>query len=256
MMRIDRSLFLLSSLPLVAALALTGCKSKQSEDTQNPDEVGAEGGAADGAEGGEAASSSRARGSTATRGAERRTKARKMTAKRPPRGDVEPAETEEDEGPNGLLAQGFVLDGVDALPKDFSELGDPSESFNVPNLDFDEDDAANNFPGSGLAGNYAIRFLGSINIVEEAEYELCLHSDDGSRLLLEDTLLVDNDGIHDEAVETCELVYLAPGEYMLEVDYLQYKGPLMTMHFAWAINGGDKEIVPTDVLFKPVLSGS
>ena len=211
MMRIDRSLFLLSSLPLVAALALTGCKSNQSEDTQNPDEVGAEGGAeGEGAEGGDAAPS-RARGSTATRGAERRTKARKLTAKKPPRGSVEPAGSEEDEGPNGLQVQGFMLEDASALPKDFAALGDPAETFFVPNLDFDEDDAGNGFPGSsGLSSKYALRFQGSINVVEEAEYELCLHSDDGSRLLLEDTMIIDNDGVHDEAVEACELVFLAP----------------------------------------------
>ena len=100
--------------------------------------------------------------------------------------------------------------------------------------------------------DFAIRFSGSINITEEAEYDLCLHSDDGSQLLLENTVVVDNDGVHDAAVETCELVYLAPGEYLLEIRYFQASGPTLTMHFAWAINGGDKVIVPTEVLFKPV----
>ena len=247
------ALSLTSCLALLGSFALTGC-SKKSEDTQNPDDVAAEGG--DGSAEGEgdgdtAGRSSRARGSTATRSGGRKTKARQMTAKRPPRGDLNPP-TEEDTGPYGLLAEGFALDSADAMPKDFAALGDPAESFTVKNLDFDEDDAANGFPGSkGLTENYAIRFSGSINIVEEAEYELCLHSDDGSQMLLEDTLLVDNDGVHDEAVEACELVYLAPGEYMLEVRYLQSTGPLMTMHMAWAINGGDKEIIPGDVLFKP-----
>src|SRR5690606_39671505 len=68
-----------------------------------------------------------------------------------------------------------------------------------PNLDYDEVDAAEGFPGlKNLAQNYALKFSGSINIVEEAEYELCLHSDDGSQLLLEDTVVVDNDGRSEE----------------------------------------------------------
>ncbi|WP_165703832.1 PA14 domain-containing protein [Enhygromyxa salina] len=238
---------------MVSVLALAGCAKKQVDETQNPDAATD----ADGSGDSDSATtgSSRARGSTATRSGGRNTKARKVTAKKPPR--VVPDEgSGEEEGPNGLFAEGFAVAAVSAVP-DFSSLGEPSSSFVVPNLDFDEDDAANGFPGaSELTSNYGIRFSGSINITEEAEYELCLHSDDGSQLLLEDTLLVDNDGVHEEAVEACELLYLAPGEYRLEIRYIQADGPLMTMHFAWAMNGGDKVIVPTEVLFKPDATGA
>ncbi|WP_181233704.1 PA14 domain-containing protein [Enhygromyxa salina] len=234
---------------MVSVLALAGCAKKQVDETQNPDGVTD----ADGSGDSDSASSgtSRARGSTATRSGGRNTKARKVTSKKPPRPIVVPDENGGEEGPNGLLAEGFAVAAVSAVP-DFSTLGEPSSSFVVANLDFDEDDAANGFPGDpSLTSNYALRFSGSINITEEAEYELCLHSDDGSQLLLEDTLLVDNDGVHDGAVETCELLYLAPGEYRLEIRYIQADGPLMTMHFAWSMDGGDKVIVPTEVLFKP-----
>jgi hypothetical protein len=242
------------SLAMVFTLAAaTGCSKNQSDETQNPDEV-AEGDGAGGAAGdeGDAASSqSRARGSTITRSGGRRTKARKVTAKKPPRAVIEEADNS-NEGPNGLVAQAYQLADASGLPEDFASLGDPVESFTVPNLDFDEVDFTNGFPGSaGLKENYALSFTGSINVVEEAEYELCLHSDDGSQLLLEDMLVVDNDGVHDSPVEACELVYLAPGEYMLEVRYFQASGPLLAMHMAWAINGGEKVIVPSEVLFKP-----
>jgi hypothetical protein len=241
------------SLAMVSVLALAGCANKKNDETQNPDAV-TDG---DGSAGSDtAASSSRARGSTATRSGGRNTKARKITSKKPPRPIPAGGEAEGESGPNGLLAEGFSLAAVDAVP-DFSSLGAPAASFVVPNLDFDEGDAADGFPGAAaLTSNYGVRFSGSINVVEEAEYELCLHSDDGSQLLLEDTLLVDNDGIHEAAVETCELVYLPPGEYKLEIRYIQADGPLLTMHFAWAVNGGDKVIVPTEVLFKPETAGS
>ena len=248
------------SLALVSVLALAvGCGNKNKDtQTDNPDQ------AVDGtgdASGGEdsAATSSRARGSTATRGSGRNTSARTVTAKKPPRAPVDPGEGgeggegQEMDGPNGLLAEGFAIDPAMGLPEDMSSLGEPLEAFVVPNLDFDEMDFSAGFPGSNeLKENYAIRFSGSLNVVEEAEYELCLHSDDGSQLLLEGMLVVDNNGVHDGAVESCELLFLPPGEYTLEIDYMQASGPMMTMHFAWSMNGGDKVIVPTDVLFKPV----
>ena len=70
--------------------------------------------------------------------------------------------------------------------------------------------------------------------------------------MLEGMPVIDNGIVHDAAVETCELLYLAPGEYMLDINYMQGVGPLLTMHFAWAFNGGEKVIVPSEVLFKPL----
>jgi hypothetical protein len=235
--------------PFVLALALTGCHKQPAEDTQNPDSVAGDGSTdPDGA----SAHPSKARGSTSTRGGDRNTKARKITAKKPARA---PIVKPEEKGPNGLLATAYSLAG-DSLPDDFSSLGSPLESFEVPNLDVDEIDFTNSFPGAkALKENYALQFTGSINVTTEAEYELCLHSDDGSQLLLEGTLVVDNNGVHDGAVEVCELLYLAPGEYMLDIRYFQGSGPLLTLHFAWAMDGGEKVIVPTEVLFKPSTAG-
>lgn len=242
--------------PMVLVLALAGCSKKPGEDTQNPDSVA---GDADGSDGsgdtdGTSANPSKARGATSTRSGGRNTKARKLTAKKPARKPL-PDPDEGVAGPNGLLATAVSFAG-DSLPEDFSTLGPALESFEVPNLDFDETDFTNGFPGAkALKENYALQFKGSINVVEEAEYELCLHSDDGSQLLLEGMLVVDNNAVHEAAVEVCELVYLAPGEYMLEIRYFQGSGPLLALHMAWAMNGGEKTIVPTDVLFKPATAG-
>jgi hypothetical protein len=238
---------------LAFALALTGCAKKTPEDTQNPDSAAGDG-TSDPSTDGASAKPSKARGSTSTRSGGGHVKARKMTAKKPARAPV-PKPDEGAAGPNGLLANVFSFAG-DSLPEDFSSLGSPAESFSVPNLDFDEVDFTDGFPGvKTLKENYAIQFQGSINVVEEAEYELCLHSDDGSQMLLEGMVLVDNNGVQESPVEACELVYLAPGEYMLEVRYFQASGPLLALHMAWAINGGEKVIVPTEVLFKPSTAG-
>lgn len=252
MTRTYRSLATVSAFTLSGFMLLAGC-AKKTDSTQNPDGSTEDPGSVDGVDGAddEPKTPSRARTSTAPRGADGKVKVRKVSTKKPPRAMPSNVPTD-DTGPNGLLAEAFALESADALPTDFAALGAAKQTFPVPNLDVDEVDAAEGFPGlTALKENYAVKFSGSINIVEEAEYELCLHSDDGSQLLLEGTLVVDNDGVHESAVETCALVYLPAGEYQLDIHYLQAAGPLLTLHFAWAINGGDKVIVPREVLFKP-----
>ena len=99
---------------------------------------------------------------------------------------------------------------------------------------------------------FAIHFRGSLNIVDGAggEYELCLNSDDGSQLYLDQVVIVDNDGVHPPR-ERCELVYMEPGEY--QVDILYFQGPRyeIALQWSWAKDGGTKQIVPAEVLFRP-----
>jgi hypothetical protein len=233
------------SLAMVLALASAGCAKNQSDQTQNPDGSDSGSGSVDGSDGSsEAQGPSRARSSTSARGVDRTTRARKVSAKKPPRGPVDDVPAGDD-GPNGLLAEAFALTSPAALP-DFASLGAPAQSFSLRTVDHD-----GSIPGLKLQDDFALRLSGSINILAEAEYELCLYSDDGSQLYLEDFLVVDNDGLHDEAVEACELVYLEAGEYGIEIRYFQAAGSNTTLFFAWAIDDGEKELVPAEVLFKP-----
>jgi len=238
-----------ASLFAMALLLLPGC-GKKNEETNNPDGGGdvADGSSGDGDTAG---TPSRARGSTATRGGGRSTKARAkpMNAAKPPRkpngGGTEPASL------NGMAIEAWSIESATALP-DFSSLGNATEMAAIDMVNIASKDASEGFPGLTLTQNYAVRLNGSINITAEAEYELCINSDDGSQLLLENTLVVDNDGIKDEASEACALVYLTPGEYQLAIHYFQADGPKLALQFAWAQDGGDKQLVPSEVLFKPV----
>ena len=153
---------------------------------------------------------------------------------------------------NGLVGEVFVPGGqFDTLP-DFSTLGDPTAVIAVEKLDIPTRDFKEGFPGvnGDVVEWFAIRFTGSLNIVDEGEYNLCLNSDDGSRLLLEDQLVVDNDGTHSTR-EKCELVFLPPGEYKLQIDYFQGPRHQIALQFSWAKDGGDKQIVPSEALFRP-----
>ncbi len=272
---------LLVSLGLVAGCATSSANSN----SQNPDagnvqydvaDPGADGAnaGADGAAGDAATSGRQPRGATSTRAVGERTGVKRIQAKAPPRedgggggattqpkkgrlvgvknpnsggGGTTPAPTED---PNGLIGSAWVLPaGTESLP-DFSTLGDPAGTVPVRLLDVK---ARGTFPGLSVTGDVVgMQFLGSLNVVDEGEYTLCLTSQGGSRLLLDEVPIVDNDGLAEAATEKCETVFMAPGEYGLAVDYFYVAQNGIVLQFAWNRDGGaEKQPVPQSVLFKP-----
>lgn len=159
---------------------------------------------------------------------------------------------------HGLLGNVYNIGkSVSELPS-FNDLGEPIAVIAVDTLDVPRRDFKQGFPGVGkdVVEWFGIHFKGSLNIVagQEGEYELCLNSDDGSQLYIDQTPIVDNDGLH-PAKEVCELVYMEPGEYQLDILYFQGPRYEIALQFSWAKDGGEKQIVPAEVLFKPLDRG-
>lgn len=72
--------------------------------------------------------------------------------------------------------------------------------------------------------DFAVRFEGHLRIEREAAYRLYLTSDDGSKLVLNDILLIDNDGVHAPMTKMA-LVRLMPGMHKLVVGMFNAGGP-------------------------------
>lgn len=153
---------------------------------------------------------------------------------------------------HGLLGNVYNIGkSVSEMPA-IDDLGDPISVIAVDTLDVPKRDFKQGFPGVGtdVVEWFAIHFKGSLNILEEGEYEMCLNSDDGSILYLDGNTIVDNDGVH-ASKEVCELVYLYPGEYAADVLYFQGPKFEIALQWSWAKDGGTKGIVPRDNLFRP-----
>jgi hypothetical protein len=67
------------------------------------------------------------------------------------------------------------------------------------------------------SSNFMWVFSGVVVIEIAGDYTFCSTSDDGSRLLVDNTLVVDNDGVH-EARRHCGAKHLAQGEYSVVVE--------------------------------------
>ena len=74
------------------------------------------------------------------------------------------------------------------------------------------------FPGVRYRGRYAIIFSSELEIDQRGCYEFYLESDDGSRLWIEDSLIIDNDKPHPMTAKR-DSVMLGKGKYPMKVWY-------------------------------------
>lgn len=82
---------------------------------------------------------------------------------------------------------------------------------------------------------FNFRFDGYLFIEKDGVYQFRISSDDGSRLTLDDSLLIINDGIHNFATVTAPIQLLSAGPHRITVDFfdsilsdsllVEYKGP-------------------------------
>jgi hypothetical protein len=71
--------------------------------------------------------------------------------------------------------------------------------------------------------DFGFRFSGYLDVPKDGLYTFYLTSDDGSRLLIDDQLIVDNDGLHGD-IEQRGQVFLQKGKHRLVLPYFQQAG--------------------------------
>ncbi|MEX2175985.1 MAG: c-type cytochrome [Pirellulaceae bacterium] len=71
--------------------------------------------------------------------------------------------------------------------------------------------------------NFALRFDGTIKLDHEGDYLFLIGSDDGSRLLIDDKLVIDNDGIH-PFQQKRKKVKMTAGLHTVVVEYFEQGG--------------------------------
>ena len=95
-----------------------------------------------------------------------------------------------------------------------------------------------------LANNYALVFEKVITVLGDGNYTFTTASDDGSRLLLNDITIVDNDGIHN-VISVSNTVFLEAGQYELRVEYFENAGG-QVLNVTHAFEDEAAEEIPAD----------
>ncbi len=101
--------------------------------------------------------------------------------------------------------------------------------------------------GVNRAREFGIVFTGYINVNENATFEFSLYSDDGSRLYIDDELIIDNDGEH-ARYEKSAGVALQAGLHKIKVTYFD-NGPGSTLKVSVKGTDGKKIEIPAVMLF-------
>ena len=85
------------------------------------------------------------------------------------------------------------------------------------------------FAGSGRSDLVGAVFMGFATLPMDGIYTFCLTSDDGSKLYINEELMIDNDGLHDD-VTKCEDIEASPGiVYKMEVQFFEAFGDATLM---------------------------
>jgi hypothetical protein len=95
---------------------------------------------------------------------------------------------------------------------------------------------------------FAMVFTGYINIKQTAVYSFILKSDDGSRLFIDDSLIIDNDGLGPKFKSA--FVGLEKGFHNISLEYIQNKGgSSLEMYYEAESIGIKRKIVPDNELY-------
>ncbi|MCD9017091.1 PQQ-dependent sugar dehydrogenase [Parachryseolinea silvisoli] len=103
-----------------------------------------------------------------------------------------------------------------------------------------------------LQYNYGFRYTGFVNVPADGSYTFYLNSDDGSRLLIGTTVVVNNDGVH-TAQEASGTIGLRQGKHQLTILYFQAMSSAV-LTASWAGPGLTKQAIPNTAYSRlPVL---
>ena len=110
------------------------------------------------------------------------------------------------------------VSGLREIPN-IGSLGRPTMTVETDSLNYDN----GAFQSLGLVDNFVLRWTGTVEIKAGGYYSFHAKSDDGSKVYINDELVVDHDGIHG-ASEKSATVSLSQGLCPLVVDYFERGG--------------------------------
>ena len=129
----------------------------------------------------------------------------------------------------------------------------PVYTFITSNLNVSPRNYTTGFPTAkmeSVVDNFAIRFRGRLAIETPGTYTFALNSDDGSKLYINQNLVVDNDGIHLPQYVQGSLA-LAAGMHYIEIHYFQGQPYQIALQWFYQPPNGQEQIVPPEMIYLP-----
>ena len=157
---------------------------------------------------------------------------------------------------HGLLTEVYVPGGRLTHVPDFDTLT-PFRTYTVANIDVPVREYTRGFPDLGVdvLEDFAIRLRGRLKIETPGTYNFTLSSDDGSKLYIGGSLVIDNDGLHPMRAMQGHTM-LTAGFHNIEIQYFQGPRTHIGLQWFWQPPGGINEIVPPEALYPPGMTAT
>jgi hypothetical protein len=154
---------------------------------------------------------------------------------------------------NGLMGRVFLLpDTTRSLP-DFDTLKPLPDPIYVSEINVPGQKWSVGFPGLRDRFEwFGVQYTGSFKPLRSATYLFKLISDDGSRLFIDDKLVINNDGIHAEWPVRASL-HLSDSIHTFRLDYFQGPKYELALQLYWSVPDSTEKIFPGKdfVLYTP-----
>ena len=148
----------------------------------------------------------------------------------------------------GLFAEYFFLNGFPSV-SDFPDFDDLEPDLERVDSQINFPVTSGTFPGIPDSNVFAVRWTGQIRIDSPGLTQFFLGSDDGSRLFIDNQLVIDNGGLH-PFIEASGSIDLEAGFHDIRVEMFENFGAAAAV-LSWdPADTTSKQLVPEDVLFR------
>jgi hypothetical protein len=150
-------------------------------------------------------------------------------------------------GPSGLLASYFIDDGWPAALADIDWAAAPDATGVVSALNWPGTSDAAPFWIGGPNNNYGAEFTGTVTVSDAGSWTFYTNSDDGSKLWINGSEVVSNDGLH-AMRERSGTISLAAGAHEIIVRFFERSGN-HGLIVSWQGPGAPaKTVIPVEAL--------
>lgn len=148
---------------------------------------------------------------------------------------------------NGLMGKVFLLpDTTRSLP-DFDTLKPLPDPIYVTEINVPWQRWSTGFPGLHDRFEwFGIEYTGMFKPIQPGTYEFRLNSDDGSKLWIDDRMVINNDGIHAEW-SVRDTLYLSDSLHTIKLDYFQGPRYDLALQLYWHQGDSTEKIFPGKV---------
>jgi PA14 domain/Chitobiase/beta-hexosaminidase C-terminal domain/Glycosyl hydrolases family 2, TIM barrel domain/Glycosyl hydrolases family 2, sugar binding domain/Glycosyl hydrolases family 2 len=112
-------------------------------------------------------------------------------------------------------------------------------------------ESTNVSPGvTDLTQNFALTFEGYILIPEDGIFGLSINSDDGSKMILDEKDVINNDGVHTRSIDKGDYYALGKGYHKLHIEYFQETSRRPSLRLTVEVPGKRRTEVPAEWLYR------